>query len=181
MGNILKPLINAYKKIVQIYYNKKFVKIGDGLRIRGWPIIHGKGKIYAGRNLHIKSAHKKVEMLAENDAEIHLGNNVFINEGSIIFCLKNVDIGNNVLIGHEVFIIDTDYHGLDGNKAKNEPIIIGDNVWIGARSMVLKGVNIGENSIIGAYSLVNKNIPKNSIFAGNPAKFIRKTSGYTIE
>ena len=54
------------------------------------------------------------------------------------------------------------------------PVVIGGNVFIGARCIILKGVTIGENSIIGAGSVVTKSIPANEIWAGNPAKFIRK-------
>lgn len=179
MSKLIKSIVIAYNKIKNRYYSKKFVEIGEGLKIKGWPIIHGKGKIYAGRNLRLHSAYNKVEIVIEKGGEIHFCDNVFINEGSKIICLKKINIGNNCMIGHQVFIIDTDYHGFDGNGVITEPIEIGNNVWIGARVMVLKGVNIGDNSIIGAGSLVNKNIPSNSIFAGNPAKFIRKTSGFT--
>jgi acetyltransferase-like isoleucine patch superfamily enzyme len=56
----------------------------------------------------------------------------------------------------------------------SEPIVIGDDVFIGANSIVLKGVNIGDRSIIGAGSVVSKNIPADEIWAGNPIKFIKR-------
>lgn len=59
-------------------------------------------------------------------------------------------------------------------KRASAPVIIEDNAFIGARSIILKGVTIGANSIIGAGSVVTKSIPANEIWAGNPAKFIRK-------
>ena len=79
-------------------------------------------------------------------------------------------------------IFDTDFHALNPiirnskNDIKNrieKPVIIKDNAFIGAHSIILKGVTIGENSIIGAGSVVTKSIPDNQIWAGNPAKFIR--------
>ena len=57
---------------------------------------------------------------------------------------------------------------------KCAPVVIEDNVFIGARCIILKGVTIGENSVVGAGSVVTKSIPANEIWAGNPAKFIRK-------
>lgn len=81
-------------------------------------------------------------------------------------------------------IYDTDFHSLDytqrNNRAddikhrKNKPVIIGDNVFIGAHSTILKEVNIGDNSIIGASSVVTKSVPQNEIWGGNPARFLKK-------
>ena len=60
------------------------------------------------------------------------------------------------------------------SQKRNEPVFIADNVFIGAHVTVLKGVTIGENSIIGACSVVTKHVPANEIWAGNPARFIKK-------
>jgi len=87
------------------------------------------------------------------------------------------------LIGGNCKIWDSDFHSSDPAqrlKAANEnfktaPIIIGNNVFIGSSSIILKGVEIGENSVIGAGSVVTKKIPANEIWAGNPAQFIKKT------
>ena len=62
----------------------------------------------------------------------------------------------------------------DSLNAKTSPITISDNVFIGTSCIICKGVSIGENAVIGAGSIVTKNIPANEIWAGNPAKFIRK-------
>jgi acetyltransferase-like isoleucine patch superfamily enzyme len=64
--------------------------------------------------------------------------------------------------------------GQDKINAQSAPVKIEDNVFIGAHSTILKGVTIGENSIVGACSVVVKSIPANEIWAGNPAKLIRK-------
>ena len=80
-------------------------------------------------------------------------------------------------------IYTTDFHSLDPTiRASNEdmkhrkcaPVVIEDNVFVGAKCIILKGVTIGENSIVGAGSVVTKSVPPNQIWAGNPAKFIRK-------
>ena len=113
-----------------------------------------------------------------------IGNNVGISATAIV-CWNKIEIGNNVRIGGGSVIYDTDFHSLDCRERtaipeiieniQTAPVIIKDNVFIGANSTILKGVTIGKNSIIGACSVVTKNIPNNEIWAGNPAKFIRKT------
>jgi acetyltransferase-like isoleucine patch superfamily enzyme len=105
-----------------------------------------------------------------------------------IVCQKKITIGDNVKIGANTCIYDTDFHSLNSNhrldsKLDSEntikkEIFIDDNVFIGAHSTILKGVRIGKNSIVGACSVVTKNIPENEIWAGNPAKFVRTINDF---
>lgn len=109
---------------------------------------------------------------------ITLGNNVFINFNCTILDVCEVTIGNHVLIGPNVGIY-TGTHPIDPNVRLTNyefglPIVIEDNVWIGGHSCILPGVTIGKNSVIGSGSVVNKDIPANSIAVGNPCKVIRK-------
>jgi acetyltransferase-like isoleucine patch superfamily enzyme len=99
-----------------------------------------------------------------------------------IYVHESVTIGNDVKLGGGSLIFDTNFHSLDpsvrasiedGPKAKNAPVTIEDNVFIGANCIIGKGVTIGENSIIAAGSVVAKSIPANQIWGGNPAKFIK--------
>lgn len=117
----------------------------------------------------------------DKNSLIEIGDNVGISQAAIIsHC--SIKIGNNVKIGGGVCIYTTDFHSLNAKiRASSEdqqfkvckPVEIGDNVFIGAKSLILKGVKIGKNSIIGAGSVVTKSIPENQIWGGNPAKFIR--------
>jgi len=98
---------------------------------------------------------------------------------------QSIEIGNGVKIGGGVCIYDTDFHSLnpcsrqnpelDRKEARSAPVKIGNHVFIGARSMILKGVHIGDNSIVGAGSVVSKDIPPNEIWAGNPARKLRSS------
>jgi acetyltransferase-like isoleucine patch superfamily enzyme len=99
-----------------------------------------------------------------------------------IVATLSVEIGNNVMIGGGVTIVDSDFHSLnpihwhtsdDLIKMKKAPITIGDNVFIGMNSIILKGVNIGSNVVMAAGSVLSDNIPSNEVWGGNPAKFIR--------
>lgn len=109
-----------------------------------------------------------------------IGDNVGIS-GSSICARKSVTIGNNVLIGSGCLITDSDAHPinwLDRREGRNgstqcAPVEIGDDVFIGARSIILKGVTIGDRAVIGAGSVVTKDVPADALVAGNPARVIR--------
>lgn len=116
----------------------------------------------------------------DKNATITIGDNVIANNGlSIIADRGAIKIGSNVLIGSEVFIINSDFHGIhpserNSGNHKCEDVIIQDNVFIGSRVTITKGVEIGENSIISAGAVVTKKFPKNVIIGGNPAKIIKE-------
>jgi acetyltransferase-like isoleucine patch superfamily enzyme len=95
---------------------------------------------------------------------------------SLLSCHTSITIGKNTLIGADSMIIDSDFHEIplgSSGGVRHAPIEIGEGVFIGTRSIVLKGVTIGDGSVIGAGSVVSKNIPAHCIAAGNPAKVVR--------
>lgn len=107
---------------------------------------------------------------------ITVGKNVFINSGCRFQDQGAIFIGDNANIGHNVVLATLD-HGVlpeDRNNLYPAPITIGNNVWIGANVTVLKGVTIGDNSIIAAGAVVTKDVPKNYIVGGVPAKLIKE-------
>ena len=122
-------------------------------------------------------------------AELIIGNNVGISS-SALFCNKRIVIGNDVKVGGNVCIYDTDFHSLDFSSRRSRPqdiqqtlskeVNIGNDVFIGAHTTILKGVSIGDRSIIGACSVITKNVPHDEIWAGNPAKCIRQNSFQNI-
>ena len=157
----------------------------------GIPYVHIslKAKCMIGENFKMNSGVKysdsgvngKCRIEVRDSAILNIGNNVGMSDVTIT-CHERITIGNNVLLGVGAQIRDTDNHslnpkdrinGLDWKNKKTSPIIINDNVFIGAYSFILKGVTVGNNSIIGACSVITKNIPDNEIWAGNPARFIK--------
>lgn len=135
-----------------------------------------------GPKYNIIGRQQKCSFVVLSGATLKIGNNVGMSSCAI-FCSKKISIGNHVKFGGNTCIYDTDFHSLsfkdrqnrleDFKNAEKKEVYIGDNVFIGAHTTILKGVNIGENSIIGACSVVTKSIPANQIWAGNPIKFIR--------
>ena len=99
----------------------------------------------------------------------------FFNSNVKIRCKNNIKIGKNVAISHDVTIMDSDAHNINYEGYQmTKPIIIEDNVWIGSRALIMKGVNIGAGSIVAAGSVVTKDVPANSIVAGVPAIVIKE-------
>lgn len=126
---------------------------------------------------------QKCLLIVRENAKLTIGNNVGIS-GTTLVSHKEITIKDNVKIGGNVCIYDTDFHSLSFSERINgtsdrlntikKEVLIDENVFIGAHSTILKGVSIGKNSIIGAGSVVATNVPDNEIWAGNPAKLIRK-------
>ncbi len=117
--------------------------------------------------------------LEAKDAKVIIGSNVNLN-GVNISCCKFISIGNNCRIASGVVILDYNGHivnSSDRTVGRDCPkcIIIGNNVWIGINSIILKGTSIGDNSVVGAGSIVKGQYPPNSIICGNPAKIVGVT------
>lgn len=147
------------------------------------------GKMNIGKNFAMNNGitHNPIgcpqpcTFFVDRTATLSIGDNVGISQTALV-AIDDITIGNNVKIGGGVCIYTTDFHSLDPNVRKSKddmknrakkPVAIKDNAFIGARSIILKGVTVGENSIVGAGSVVTKSIPDNQIWAGNPARFIR--------
>lgn len=99
----------------------------------------------------------------------------FFNSNVKIRCKEKITIGNDVAISHDVTIMDSDGHQIlqEGHK-ESAPIEIGNNVWVGSRAMILKGVKIGDGAIVAAGAVVTKDVPAYSMVAGVPAKVVKK-------
>jgi len=178
-----------YPRFNRLLFRLKGVTFGRNMMIMGKVSVIGEGSITIGDNFYMSSG-DHVNPISSNlqgafftdnpEAKISIGNNVGMSS-TRMWISKGLTIGDNVKIGACVLLMDTDSHPIDykARRGSNEgthsaPITIEDDVWIGAHSIVLKGVTIGARSIIGAGSVVTKSIPADCIAAGNPCKVIRK-------
>ena len=190
MKRIINGLISFTNTIYNyIVFKYRHVVFGANSKINGriYCVSNSKQGIIIGDNVTINSCLKsnpiggneRTILFAKGDGKISIGNNCGISN-SAIFATKHIKICDNVLIGGNVKIYDTDFHWVDYNKRINKEggqsaeILIKDGAFIGAHSIILKGVTIGERSVIGANSVVTKDIPSDELWAGNPARFIRK-------
>lgn len=169
IGAELKSISEGYLfEFPSVLKGGKYIEIGKQfsararLRIEAWDHYHG----------------------ADYNPKILIGDNVNVNFDCHFGAINRIEIGNNVLIGSRVLIIDHN-HGLTDKESLNlppvyrslfskGPIIIENNVWIGEGVAILPNVRIGENSIIGANSVVTKDVPPNCIVSGVPAVIIKQ-------
>lgn len=113
---------------------------------------------------------------APGAGEITIGDYVLISPGVRISAADSIVIGDNVMIASGVYITDSDWHGIYDRSQMAEaatPVMIGNNVWLGDRCTVLKGVTIGDNTIVAANAVVVRDVPANVVVAGNPAKVVK--------
>lgn len=164
---------------------------GRGWRIYGVPIIqrHRRSTIRISEFLNLRSTvwsnplginHPVILCTWRAGAVIEIGKG-FGMTGGAICAAERIMIGENVNIGANSTIIDTDFHPIDHDlrrkspqAVETSPVVIGDEVFIGMNCLILKGVTIGNYSVVGAGSVVTRDIPPGVIVAGNPAKEIRK-------
>lgn len=112
------------------------------------------------------------DVIVFKNGRLTLGNS-FINSNCKIRCHKSIVIGDGCAISHDVTIMDSDGHYLNGDK-NEKPVNIGDNVWIGTRVTILSGVTVGDGAVIAAGSVVTKDVPANCLVGGVPAKILRE-------
>jgi acetyltransferase-like isoleucine patch superfamily enzyme len=176
-----------FNQFYSMYKANEFKKAGGNNRFHYPVYLHGGKHITIGNNFY-SDFRFRIEAYEEHlghqfSPKIIIGDNVSINSDCHIGAINEIIIEDGVLIASKVFITDH-YHGeitLEAiNKQPSErklyckgAVKIEKNVWIGEGVVILPNVTIGENSIIGANSVITKNIPKNSVVGGNPARVIR--------
>lgn len=160
-----------------------FESVGPGLDVTNpWDVeLWGKG-ITAGANFHLHASRGNLVRIAtwqakDRHGHVTIGDNVLISPGTQIISSIDITIGSNTMMATGVYISDSDWHDTYDRTAEHDkyaPVRIGDNAWLGVRAIIGKGVTIGDNSIIGAGSVVTRDVPANTIAAGNPARVVRE-------
>lgn len=170
---IKKELFN---KLWRWKLKQQGVTLGNNVTFEG-PVEIGNGKnIKIGNNVKLG---KEVTLAPYKNGFLEIGNNTYIGRYTIIIAYEKVIIGAHTLISPFNYIIDLD-HGMAKNRLIREqqynskPIYIGNDVWIGVRGVVLKGVTIGDGAIIGGGGVVTNDIPRYAIAVGVPARVVKK-------
>lgn len=200
-GNIINRAWDRLKPFLRllVYRNwwtirKNRIALGEQVRIVG-PILvmndkSHPGRISIGDFTTLNSHYQKANPLGyntpcvfrlKNGGSISIGAHVGISNSVFVSYGEPISIGDYTLIGGGCKFYTTDFHPISPELRRQEDlehvntgrIAIGENVFIGAGTTVLKNVTIGENAIVGACSVVTRNVPANEIWAGNPARFIK--------
>ena len=178
-----------YPMLNRALLKKKGAVLGRNVQIPGKLnlVTSGNNDIGIGDNFYFSSgdavnpisSNLQGAIYLEKGASLKIGNNVGMSS-TRMWIHDSVTIGDNVKVRACVLITDTDAHPLDYlarrssiEGTKSAPIVIEDDVWVGAHSIILKGVTIGARSIIGAGSVVTRSIPADCVAAGNPCKVIK--------
>lgn len=194
MFKIIKKVIKNFDKVYNYIFNKLIIKIfnievSGKIEINGRLFVRNNGSIKIGDRVIINSKYSAnpiggqafTSVFVKKNAKLFIANGAGISNTAICV-FDSVTIGENVYIGGGCKIYDTDFHSINYENRisktdcdiNSEAVEIKKGAFIGAGSIILKGVTIGEYSVIGAGSVVTKNIPDNELWAGNPARFIRK-------
>jgi len=156
-------------------YLRKVNSMGKIVLAKGKPAVQNKGLIKIGNVVSIWSNINRTRLTTHRGGVLLIGNHNFIN-GAIISATTKITIGDNCKFGPFSMIIDSDFHNVKDHNKEGESgeIIIEDDVWIGAKATILKGVTIGKGAVVAVGSVVTKDIPPNAIAAGVPAKVIKE-------
>ena len=166
---------------------RSIARVGPRLRIERIPYVRGAGDIEIGEDVYI-SGKIGIAFACRSGVRprLAIGDRSFIGHECSFIAMRGISIGKECLLGKGVQILDNDSHPLDpaarrsGQKVSEcnaQEVIIGDGVWLAPRVTVLKGVHIGENAVVGVSAVVTRDVPANTVVAGNPAEVI----GATIE
>ncbi|NND66573.1 MAG: acyltransferase [Halioglobus sp.] len=149
--------------------------------MKPWYVHISGNNISIGRNFTaIGEPGNRVEIgvwgRAPGEGRIQIGDGSLMSPGSRMSASDEIVVGKGVMLANGAYITDSDWHTIYDRMVRTDPapVHIGDNVWLGDGSTVLKGVTVGENSVIAARSVVTRDVPANVVVAGNPAKVVKE-------
>ena len=151
--------------------------LGARVRVSGRPRVVVGGTMRIGDGVQLYSTLARSEFVADVGATLEVGRKTLINFGTSVVALERVSIGADCHIGPYCLILDNAFHELAPDRRlerpASHPITIEDNVWLGARVIVMPGVTIGRDSVVGAGSVVTKDVAPRTLVAGVPAALVR--------
>ena len=179
---ISRSLKRIFNLFLAMYYRSRFGSFGSSTRVSLPNWIKGKRSIHIGDNVHIWRFARITAINPERGRRVvSIGDGSVIHPSVHISGVSSIRIGKRVLIAANCYITDHDHkwQDVETTAIDNKFLIarettVGDDVWLGEKVIVLKGVSVGSNSIIGSGSVVTKDVPPFSVAVGNPARVIKR-------
>lgn len=178
-----RPLVGIFARLrrevrvakATLVFSWHGVKHGARPSMEYWRVIvQNGGTIRIGDRAFFAGIEARTMLRTVDGGVIEMGDRNYINSGVTITAITRVTIGHDAKIGANVAISDSAGHEMvSGEGIRGAPVSIGDNVWIGRAAFILPGVTIGNNSVIGAGSIVNRDVPPDSVAVGSPARVVR--------
>lgn len=184
-ANFIIKLLVRMKAFLFVAFKPSSVVIRNDGRIVSVCSFYGNGKLFLKRGVVVGQSNSPKYFNGVNHfslidgASIVIGDQTKISNNTVFIAWNSIVVGKRCLIGEDVKFMDSDIHGLMPNKrsgryAVSARIEIGDDVFIGSSSIILKGVSVGEGSIVAAGSVVVHSVPSGVVVAGNPARVVKK-------
>lgn len=157
-------------------YLAKVNEVGPGVRTLEQPRIDNQGFMSIGAHSLLRSVNVPVELATAPGARLIIGADCSINYGVSIGCTESIRLGERCRLGPYVMIVDSAFHELldRSKRPPSQPVIIGDDVWLGAKASILPGVTIGRGAVVGTGAVVTRDIPAFAVVAGVPAKIVKQ-------
>ena len=151
-------------------------EVGPGARTLARPRIENQGFISIGAHTLMRSVNVPVELTTSPGALLIIGADCSINYGVSIGCTESVRLGDRCRLGPYVMIVDCTFHELleRSKRPPSQPVVIGDDVWVGAKASIMPGVTIGRGAVVGTGAVVTQDVPPFAVVAGVPAKIVRQ-------
>jgi acetyltransferase-like isoleucine patch superfamily enzyme len=159
--------------------------VGAGLRIEDLPYILGSGRIVLGDRVRL-SGRSTLAFGRPVDGklpELVIGDGTFVGHGCAFHAGRSIRIGRHCLFATGAAVYDLDGHPLDAARRRAgepsppddiAPVVVGDDVWVGNGAIILKGVTVGDRAVVAARSVVTKDVPPDTVVAGNPARVVKE-------
>ena len=149
--------------------------LGKWVRVRGRVRVMAEGTIVIGDRVRFRAETAPCELATWGGGRLEVGAGTTINYGTSISAAGLVRIGQDCLIGTHVNIMDCTFHNLEDRAWSLDaaPVIVGDRVWLGNHSVIMKGVTIGDGAVVAACSLVTRDVPPNTMVVGVPARVVK--------
>ena len=167
---VVWPAVNARIRL------RHATSLGRRVTLRGRPAVTNDGRMTFGDRVRLVSTVATLELVTLPTGHLEIGDNVFVNYGTSLVSSAHIKIGNDCLIGTHVTVMDCDFHRVEDKSwdTTGLPIVLEDRVWLGNRSMILKGVRVGHDAVVAAGAVVTKDVAPRTLVAGVPAKVIRR-------